>query len=322
MDSEKVKNNALLVVGLISLTFIALSFVPAKWLNIDTGDTYIKSKTDENKNDLSVVQKQLQEGYLNQQVDNTTGLKNWEKLLGKTKQVDNTIQVVTKATSTKSGSYDALSDPDNITAQFAKNAYTMSAYLKQQGVTDDASIAQISKSVIEGELSKMTMQRYEKTDLKIVGTNDSKALKVYANQLVTYMNTSFKTDITVRDMDALSIYYTKGDTQELQKIQTDLKILKTFQSNVLKMSVPSSLVTYQLTLLNNTGAYINILNNILKAESDPLRALIAYKAYPAVATNFLGSLAGLKNVYNDKGVVFTPNEPAYVLSVNVINNKI
>ncbi len=306
-----IKNRILLVCGFFVIVLIIV-FLFSKNL---FGSKKVTNTNLGQQNDLLVIQK-IEGGDLNADTDGD-GLKNWEEaLLGTNPNIkDNPNQNIEGSTSpqfTPIAKDDPLNDVNNLTAQFSKNAYTMASYLNSNGVSDNQTIDEVSKGLISGEITKLLIKKYTVDDLKNVDKNDTTTLKNYGNQLANYVDTSFKIILNIDEEKILNTYTQSKDAKDLSKLKTKIDSLETLQSNLKNMIVPKVAAQNHLNILNSTASYIAILKNINTVNTDPIRAVVGYKALPQILLNFFNNFIDLNKFFKENKVTFSNNEKWFV----------
>lgn len=321
MDTTNIKNRIYLVLGSLVIILIIVSFFYS--------DLFISKKIDNSaqkqQNDLLVIQS-IQEGALNDDTDGD-GLKNWEEVLMKTnpnvkdnpnQNTNNEIEETSVVVLAKD---DPLNDPNNLTAQFAKNAYTLAGYLESKGVSDDQTIKEVSKGLVDGEIAKLLIKRYSEGDLNITTKGDNVTLKNYGNQLAGFIDTSFKVALAINEEEILNTYNTSKNVSDLNKLKTKIDSLTTLQNNLKGMTVPRLAVNNHLDILNRTNSYTTVLKNIYTAPTDPMRAIAGYTASKQTFQYFIDSAYGFVDFFKSNKVVFGKNEKGDLFNFDATNIK-
>lgn len=312
------KDRALIVLGLLVLMLIITFVLPSSWLgNIGSS----QSKYKQAQQDLLVV-KNLENGSLNEDTDGD-GLKNWEELLRGTNPnvKDNPDQNINGSSTTENvktlAKDDPLNDENNLTAQFAKNSYTLANYLDANKISSQDTVNNLSQGLIDGEINKLLIKKYTETDLNIINKNDGDTLKVYGNQLSTYLINYYINVLSIDEMSILKKYADSKDTSDFKKIKTKVDMLDKLQNSLKSMSVPSMAVKNHINLLNSTNSYEEALKNIEAIDKDPLRAVAGYQSLNEITPSFLGIINTYFDFFKANNIIFAQSDAGYLFSSNI-----
>ena len=293
---------ALAIIGsLVALMSLSL-VIPAKWLGVKQ----VKSKRAplilRRADDLIVLNKD----------NNRNNNPDWKDLLLETTSASTTKAaskyVVTEADKKR------LEDPNNLTASFSKNLYTVSSYAKKKGDVTKAEQQTIVAGLIAKESEKIEVTTYTVYDIKKASTETQASRKAYGNELgkVFKKATGFKLDLV--DLDKIKAYSTSKDPNTLGSLIIKKNNAKVILTELLAMSVPNSAIPYHLLMVNRLSQYIAVLEGVTAAESDPMRASIAFNNYIPTLKALLASLINMQLYFKIEEITFSDNEPGYVLN--------
>jgi hypothetical protein len=87
------------------------------------------------------------------------------------------------------------------------------------------------------------------------------------------------------------------------------------------MPIPPSATIYQLLALNRITMYRDNLDNLSKADTDPIRARISLDQYTQVMTLIFYIPNQLHNNFDTQNIVFSSKDAGYLFTVgyNIIN---
>lgn len=293
---------ALLVLGFL-ITLIGISLViPAKWLGVNPARNRNAPLILKSYDELAVLQKDTDR---NNNPD-------WKDLLLETTSAS-TTRMANEYTVTEADKL-RLADPNNITASFSKNLYTVSSYAKKKGDLTQAEQQNLVTELMNKESEKLVATRYTVYDIKSAPSETLASKKAYGNELgkVFKKATGFKLDIV--DLDKIQAYSTSKDPSTLASLTIKKNDTKTIIAELLKLSVPRSAVAYHLLMINRLSQYVAILEGITSAETDPMRSAIAFNGYiPAIKALF-SSLENMQLYFKLEEITFTDTEPGYVLN--------
>lgn len=293
---------ALLVLGsLVMITVISL-LIPARWVGVMPPEGKRAPLVLKSTDDLAVLRNDK----------NKNDSPDWKDLL---------IETTSASTSKVASAYvvteedtKRLNDPNNITASFSKNLYTISSYAKKQGSMTEAEQQGIVSDLVTKESEKISVTTYTVFDIKTAKTETATTKKAYGNELgkVFKKATGFKLDII--DFDKLQAYGKNNDPSILSSLVIKKNNAKVIIDDLLKMTVPSSAVPYHLLLVNRLSAYVSVLESITGVEDDPMRATIGFNNYAPAIKALFGSLSNLQLYFKLEEITFEDNEPGHVLN--------
>ncbi len=302
IEQQMTTKKALLVLGFL-ITLIGISLViPAKWLGVNPARNRNAPLILKSYDELAVLQKDTDR---NNNPD-------WKDLLLETTSAS-TTRMASEYTVTEADKL-RLADPNNITASFSKNLYTVSSYAKKKGDLTQAEQQNLVTELMNKESEKLVATRYTVYDIKAAPSETLASKKAYGNELgkVFKKATGFKLDIV--DLDKIQAYSTSKDPSTLASLTIKKNDAKVIITELLKLSVPRSAVAYHLLIVNRLSQYVAILEGITSAETDPMRSAIAFNGYiPAIRALF-GSLENMKLYFKLEEITFINSEPGYVLN--------
>lgn len=313
IDTNVPKNKLVLsLIGLFLFLFI-FSVLPDNWFKSKTA--YSK---DTQEDSLTLLNKKLSKDYLNAPSDTsrTDSVPNWKKAL-----LDSVDPSIINATRTKEQleKQKDLDDPNNLTSQVAKNSYTISTYLAQQGADlDKKTLETISQNIVNDSLEsiKKDSKVYTKSNFKITTKNDSKTLKTYGNELVIHIYGVFVAGTKSgykNEIETLNDYYKENDATILKKYDPQITAFKKLRDDLLKMTVPESMIDLHVKETNMIESYLNTLIIFSRTNHDPLRTVVEIEKYRENLQNFYMIIKEYNQMFIKQNIYFTKNESGYVL---------
>lgn len=205
-----------------------------------------------------------------------------------------------------------LDNPNNLTASFAKQLYTASAYFSKQGnVSDEEKEAYIT-ALVKQEGDKIVAKTYTEEDLHITPSNDTNAKKTYGNQMALLQERTKKYNLMTDDFATLTTYLEKKDEKILNTFTAKKAHYDEIISDLLKIPVPRSAILYHLRLINAFSYFSVVLEGLSSTNSDPIRSLALFKKHEEAVAEVLGSINSVVNYFTIEKVPFTENEPGYI----------
>ncbi len=301
-DTQMTTKKALLVLGaLIVLISISL-FLPAKWYGITPTKYKERGLILRNDNDLALLSKDT----------NGNNIPDWKDLLQET--IASSSQKTNAVVTINSEDAKRLADPNNLTASFSKNLVVAAAYAKKNGELSEAEKAELLSSLIQKEAKKIVITLYTTDDIIIAKEDTANSKKLYGNTLGALVTQAEKAKLGVEDTKVLQAFLTSKDASILEVFTVKKNTAKSILTSLLAMSVPRSAVPYHLLALNGVSVYITTLENIAEADTDPIRATIAFETYLDSLQGLFSSLQNMKSYFKEEGIIFTSREAGYILT--------
>ncbi len=297
-NPQMTTKRALLVVG--SLLVLSL-FVPAKWFGVSTVTEKRQGLILRDPNELS---------RLSNDSDRNNN-PDWRDLLNKTTNTS-TTEAADKIVVTDEAKK-RLEDPNNLTVSFSKNLYTASAYAQKNGTLSTTQQEELISSIVQGESSKIVIKIYTLEDLTLTKTDTETTQRAYGNTLGTIFKEAQKYKLDVADVSNIQAYLTNKDPAPLDSLVIKKNNAALIIDKLLKLSVPYSASPYHLLLVNRLSAYKTALEGLSTADTDPMRATIAFKNYIPSFQLVASSMASIQTYFKLQDIIFLSNEPGYVL---------
>lgn len=300
MDHNKMTTiKALIIVG--SLLVLSL-IVPAKWFGVTT--------TKENRQGL--ILRDPDELALLAKDSDRNNNPDWKDLLNKTTSAS-TTEAASK-TDTSEETKKRLADPNNLTASFSKNIYTASAYAQKNGTLTQAQQEELVSTIVQGEKSKIIVKTYTLDDLAIAKKEDESTQRSYGNALGLIFKEAQKYKLDVADVTNIQAYLVNKDPAPLASLVIKKNNTVTIIDKLLKLSVPFSASPYHLLLINRLSEYKTALEGLSAADTDPMRATIAFKSYIPTFQLVASAVASMQTYFKIQNITFSSKEPGYVLT--------
>jgi len=167
----------------------------------------------------------------------------------------------------------------NKTDQLSRELFSTIAALSQAGTVDDGTVDTLSDSLIERIQNSTPKKVFVASDLKIIKDNSANAVRDYNNAL-NKIFTKEPIKYTVFDvLDKFIIDSENVDTDALLELHPLIKQSNAIVDGIVKMSVPESLVTLHLELVNSIQSLAENMSSIALYESDIVIALNGLTQY-------------------------------------------
>lgn len=301
-DQPMTTKRALIVLGFLVLLMGVTLVMPARWVGVKSSTAKRSSLVLKSTDDLAVLMKDTDR---NSNPD-------WKDLLLETTSASTSLvagkYVVTEADKKR------LADPNNITASFSKNLYTVSSYAKKNGTMSLTEQQAIVAGLVTTETQKLEVTTYTLDDIKTAPTETTASKRAYGNELgrVFKKAAGFKLDIV--DLDKIQAYSKSKDPSILASLVIKKNSAKLIITELLKLSVPSSAVPYHLLMVNRLSQYATVLEGLSVAENDPMKATIAFNEFMPAVKALFASLQNMQLYFKLEEITFGTNEPGYVLT--------
>lgn len=300
MDQNKMTTAKALII-VVPLLVLSL-IVPAKWFGINTTKEHGQKLVLRDPDELALL---ANDSDRNNNPD-------WKDLLTTTTSASTTEAarktVVTEETKKR------LEDPNNLTTSFSKNLYTASAYAQKNGTLTTEQQEELVSSIVQGEQSKIVIKTYAMDDLSVAKMDDEVAQRAYGNALGVIFKEAQKYKLDVADVTNIQAYLVNKDPAPLASLVVKKNNTAVIIDKLLALSVPYSASPYHLLIINRLSAYKTALEGLSTADTDPMRATIAFKNYIPSFQLVVSSIASLQTYFKVQNITFSNNEPGYVLT--------
>ena len=248
------------------------------------------------------------------------GLEKWrENLLGSDPLSSNNLNINESATKTvydNKGIAIKASDTasgvsnSNLTDQVAISLYASANALRNNGDTSTSSMAAVSDAIASQALTKKT-PTIDETKIKIVADNSKESLKAYANAVFGYVIVYYP---KVDEAAVLNVYYKNNDKTVLVDLGANVKLLDIMLSEIYKVKVPSDVYPIHKDLITYIMSAIEIEKSLIKADTDVLNAMIAFKELRTMKTSNDALIKKYRDFYDKKNIVFGPKDAGSILN--------
>ena len=300
MTTKKALTVLLMLVFLIGLTLI----VPSSWVGVQkTKRTPLILRNNEELKALSGD-------------NDRNNIPDWQDML--LESVSSSTEAEAKNTTINKELEARLNDPNNLTASISKNMYMVGAYTKKNGAMTKEEQDALMVKMIGEESSKIETKIYEISELRIAKTATTASKKEYGNALGLLLVQADAYKLGTNDLAILTAYNTSRDASVLEGLIVKKGSVERIIKKMLELSVPPSAAPYHLLMLNRLSVYKTVLENMAQAETDPIRATLAFNTHQTAVIAILSSLGALQHYLVDEGVVFTKNEPGYTFVQGIL----
>ena len=293
---EEKYSKSLLGIGVLVVFVILSAFIPASWFGI-------KEVKPEQKADLTVLH--VQDLKVLAQDNNKDGVPDWRTLLAKTYdagvQANPNTKADTKSPLTQEEKV-RLNDPNNLTSSFSKNLYVASAYMKENGITDQESQQKLFNELLNQEASKVIIKLYTEKDISISKKEDTASINTYGKSIQIVAAQAVKYNFLVNDIETVQKYLASKKSEDLKPLVTKATQVDTVLHTMLTISVPTSAVNTHLNTLNRLSAYKTILDGLSKTDTDSIRGTLSARQYEATASLLVKSLINFDEYFKAHNV--------------------
>jgi hypothetical protein len=294
----------LLVVGLILFVILG-NFIPRSWFGVKQApSSHVRLDLDK-LNSLA----SFNPGTQGIQDDGTV---NWNQFISSTYKGDTNAQVTSAHLDPQA--VQALNDPTNLTGSFSKNLYVATAYLDQKGLTDENSKQQAVNTLLSQEQTKLVSIKYSLQDLNIAANETKATQKTYGNAIAKILQSLITKEIITTDIGSINTFAQTRSKSDLLSLSKNKVRVDGIIQKLLALSTPPSASTYQLLTVTRVAAYRDLLDNLSKADTDPVRSLLAFQSYPNVTVLALRLQGKFTNYFNTQNIVFSAQESGYLFT--------
>jgi hypothetical protein len=274
---------------LIAIILVGAAFLFAEYRNKGDVTTYSKNNISAQPSD-----------YIEPQ--NTQSNTDWKKVLLANETVgSSTIKDLTKRTG-------ELEPIDAVSRQF----FAQYMELRQLGSSNDKLSQQ---ELIEKTISSMTLATPKPYVIGQIVTKldiSNEAIRQYGNDIgdifKKYGVQSRNEGVIVRDSQL------KEDPSILKELDPIAESYKKIISALLKLSVPKTIETLHLDIINSMNKGLFVVESFKKSDMDPVSGLQAVSQYQSVSSSLTSSLMAIRKYIASLGIVYSPNEAGYIFT--------
>ncbi len=293
--------------ALLIAVFIMSAFVPASWFGVET-----------RKNGYTPIDfTQLRASDVDTYDNDDDGKVTWEELTRSTKYGD-AIIAEAKNNPPSAETLAALNDPNNLTSSFSKNIYLASNQIINAGGVSAEEQQKIIEELITQEAQKVTSKKYLYSEIRVASSESRDTIKAYGNTVATIIQGIITEGTITKDAEALAAFASSQDQEgvsDIIRLKTESARIDAILKKLLALSVPPSASLYHITMLNQITLYRDVLLDLSKGVSDPIRAKIALDKYPDTLVGTLLIYKKLSEYFTLKNIVFNANESGYVFTI-------
>lgn len=187
------------------------------------------------------------------------------------------------------------------TDKFSRELFSTTAALSQNGAMDRTTAENISGSLAEKIKNSVPRKVYVATEIKTTSDNSAKSIKKYSDALLSNVFNNYKTDTSVMDiLKRFIIDENNVDATVLKELDPLIKQTQTMIDQALKITVPDSLTSAHLDLLNGLERVAENISDIRLYESDPILALGGISKYNENTATLESAIKKLADLISQK----------------------
>ncbi len=295
---------SLVVLGIVILLILLSAITPAKWLGVEV------KKKPYNKLDLTVMTSPSEFA----DDTNNDGKIGWNEIVESTLKNSTTSlsQINQKPVDQKV--IEELNDPNNLTSSFSKNVFLATAYLKEKGITDEATKQEAVNHLIALEASKIIVTNYTLKDIKVSKSESKDSIKTYGNTIAPIIKDLISSKIITDDITSLSTFVSTKEEKDLLPILNNKKRVGGLIQKLLIVEVPNSAISYHLLTLNRLASYSDLLDNLSKSSSDPVRGTLMVDKYQDTVLLVIRIPNQFYDYFNMQNVIFNIKDSGYMFT--------
>lgn len=295
---------SLVVLGVVILLILLSAITPAKWLGVEV------KKKPYNKLDLTVMTSPSEFA----DDTNNDGKIGWNEIVESTLKDSTTSLSRINQKPVDQKVIDELNDPNNLTSSFSKNVFLATAYLKEKGITDEVTKQEAVNYLIAQEASKIIVTNYTLKDIKVAKSESKDSIKSYGNTIAPIIKDLISSEIITNDIKSLSSFIDTKEEKELLPLINNKKRVDILIQKLLAIEVPNSAISYHLLTINRLASYSDVLDNLSKSSSDPVRGTLMVDKYQNVILLVIHIPNQFYNYFNMQNIVFTTKDNGYVFT--------
>lgn len=304
MEEKSTTASRSIAVALIVLVLVALSVaMPSSWFGS-------KAKSENQKLTIDVSKIKAKKAIATDA--NGDGQVTWKEIVEETLPMDEQTKENLKMEKVDPKAIEALNDPNNLTASYSKNLYLGAVTLQQNNITDQETKNTLVDKIAQNEANKIKRTTYTDQDIVISKSENKESVKVYGNSLAPLLENVITKEAIEKGFLGFANYTKTNDTASLIYLQKEKKRLDALIKKIATIPAPPSALLYHIKMINNVAAYRDIIDNLSKAEADPMRSIFVFEQYLPVSRSLVSIFDEYSDYFNRQNIVFSSGEPGYV----------
>lgn len=305
METQSTHTSRAVSVFIIFIAFIGISaLTPAKWLGV-TPKKEVHTRID--ISNMSSPKEVATDA-------NGDGVISWKEIISENTKVSTSILEEIQSTPVDQKTIAELNDPNNLTASFSKNLYVATAYFKKNNITDPKITGDAVTQLMADEARKIKPTIYTYKELNVAKTESKESIKQYGNTIAPLLKELFTEKLLGGDMASVYAFAKTKQESDLLPLVKNSKRVDIILQKLLKVSVPPSALSYHTLTVNRIAAYRDVLDNLSKAFSDPVRSTSVLSNYVNTTVLSLRIFAKFSEYFNASNVAFSSNESGYIFT--------
>jgi hypothetical protein len=305
METQSTHTSRAVSVFIIFIAFIGITaLTPAKWLGVNP------KKEVHTRIDISNLSSPKEVAT----DANGDGVISWKEIISENTKVSTSTLEEIKSIPVDPKTIAELNDPNNLTASFSKNLYVATAYFKKNNITDPKITGDAVTQLMADEAKKIKPTIYAYKELNVAKTESKESIKQYGNTIAPLLKELFTKKIIGGEMSTIYSFAKTKQESDLLPLVKNTKRVDIILQKLLKVSVPPSAVSYHILAVNRITAYRDILDNLSKASSDPVRATSVLDKYINAVILTLHIFGKFTEYFNANNTAFSPSEGGYIFT--------
>lgn len=196
----------------------------------------------------------------------------------------------------------ASTKPKTLTDEISQDLFTQFWQIHKAGLqSDDKVLSSFSDRFASQVAAAAAPNLYTVNDIRIAATANPSAVSAYAKQVTNLLKSVPISDAAIIANNALQ----ENGKSSLAEIDPIIKSYRSILTSLKAMSVPPSLASQHLNLINAVSTILFNAEALRRADVDPVRGLAALSIYVQGLQMFSDSLADLENGLKVSGIVFS-----------------
>ena len=213
------------------------------------------------------------------------------------------------AANTGASSDSSFGNQENLTEteKFSREFFSTVTALTQNGVMDQSTINQLGVALAERIQNSTQRKIFLLSDIKIAVKDNLEALQIYGETLVSIQK-KYQLNYTVMDvLQKFIIDENNIDASVLSELDPIIEKTSKLIDALVKMTVPQSLATSHLSVINTLESLVENISDIKLYETDVIISLSGISQYEQNTTTLESNINTLENTIwqklNNKGKI-------------------
>jgi hypothetical protein len=174
----------------------------------------------------------------------------------------------------------------------------------------ETDLQEFLNKTVARELQNQKLKNFTSGDFQIDTAETAQKIKTYGNEIAAILAKKSPEPLEY-EMAIVDRAEKNNDPEELRKLEPLITQYNRIQSDLLKVLVPQSAITFHIELTNSVTGMIYSITGLSNILTDPIKALPGVSSYGDNVQKFPAAIRRFKLYFDAAGIVFERGDSAY-----------